>query len=128
MEEIYDQGSFYSPKVLRMSADDKEQMVRRGINQVLGLSLGLGWTTEASFPHVALNAFKNIFSISLGTDYDFEAFGAAQLKQDIKEGKVSSAPAAGSSAPADSKPAAAAAAAPADEEDEDDCDFGDMFD
>ena len=127
MEEIYDQGSFYSPKVLKMTEDDKQQMVRAGINKVVGLSLGLGWTTEASFPHVALNAFKNVFSISLGTDYDFEAFGAAQLKQDIKEGKVSAAPAA-AGAPADSKPAAAAAAAPVEEEDEDDCDFGDMFD
>eukprot|EP01060_Flectonema_neradi_P013599 TRINITY_DN2034_c0_g1_i1.p1 TRINITY_DN2034_c0_g1~~TRINITY_DN2034_c0_g1_i1.p1 ORF type:complete len:329 (+),score=107.63 TRINITY_DN2034_c0_g1_i1:2-988(+) len=127
MEEIYDQGSFYSPKVLKMTEDDKEAMVRRGINQVLGLSLGLGWTTEASFPHVALNAFKNIFSISLGTDYDFSAFGADQLKKDIKEGKVTAAPAA-TATKADDKPAAAAAAAPADDDDDEECDFGDMFD
>lgn len=125
LEEIYDKGTFFSPKVLRMTDEDKEQKVRAAISNVAQLSLGLGWTTQASFPHVAMNAFKDIFSVSLGTDYDFDAFGAAQLKQDIKEGKVTAAPAA---APAGgAAPAAAAAPAPVEESEDEDMGM-DLFD
>jgi len=119
--QIYDHGSFYSPAVLKMTEESKAESARAAINAVAALSLGTGFTTEASFPHVAVNAFKNIFSLSLGTDYDFEAFGAKQLKQDIKEGKITAAPAA-AEAPA------AAAPAPVEESDDDmDGDFG-LFD
>jgi len=124
MQMIYDQGSFYSPDVLSMTDATKEQMVRDAINNVAALSLATGYTTEASFPHIAVNAFKNIFAVSLGTDYDFDAFGAAQLKSDIKEGKVAAAaPAAGGDAAAPAAAAAAAAPAQESEEEED----GDMF-
>eukprot|EP01064_Diplonema_japonicum_P036113 TRINITY_DN8021_c0_g1_i1.p2 TRINITY_DN8021_c0_g1~~TRINITY_DN8021_c0_g1_i1.p2 ORF type:complete len:328 (+),score=126.92 TRINITY_DN8021_c0_g1_i1:64-1047(+) len=124
--EIYDKGTFFSPKVLRMTTEEKEAKVKAAIANVTGLSLALGWTTQASFPHVAMNAFKNIFSVSLGTDYDFDAFGAAQLKQDIKEGKVSAAPAAAAAASSDA-PKAAAAAAPVEESEDEDMGM-DLFD
>ena len=113
---ICDKGSFYSPAVLSMTDDVKTAKVQAAIANIAKLSLGTGYTTEASLPHVAINAFKNIFSVSLGTDYDFDAFNAAQLKQDIKEGKVSAAPAA--AAPAASAAAPAAAAPVEESEDE----------
>eukprot|EP00755_Sulcionema_specki_P002211 Sspe_Gene.26593::Locus_11118_Transcript_4_4_Confidence_0.400_Length_1058::g.26593::m.26593 len=61
-----------------------------------------------------MNAFKNIFAPSLGTDYDFSAFGADKLKTDIsRRGRwVAPRPPAAGAAPAggeQKKPAAAAA-------------------
>lgn len=128
MSLIYDNGSFYSPAVLSMTEADKEDKVRAGINNVAALSLALGFTTQASIPHVAMNAFKNIFSVSLGTDYDFDAFNATQLKADIKSGKMvaAAAPAAGAAAQTSAAPAAAAAPEPQEESEEED--FGALFD
>lgn len=127
MEMICDKGSFYSPAVLKMTDDIKMAKVQAALANVAKLSLGTGFTTEASIPHVAIGAFKNVFAVSLGTDYDFSAFNAKQLKSDIKEGKVAAAPAASSAAPA-AAAAAPAAAAPEPEESEDD-DMGmDLFD
>merc|ERR1719476_289132 len=89
MVHVYDQGSFYSPKVLDMSEADKQQKLQAGISTVVALCLALGWTTEASFPHVMMNGFKNCLAVSLQTDYDFDAFDAKQLKEDILSGKIS---------------------------------------
>eukprot|EP01062_Namystynia_karyoxenos_P030392 TRINITY_DN22721_c0_g1_i1.p2 TRINITY_DN22721_c0_g1~~TRINITY_DN22721_c0_g1_i1.p2 ORF type:complete len:330 (+),score=160.90 TRINITY_DN22721_c0_g1_i1:64-1053(+) len=129
IKHVYDKGSFYSAEVLDMTEADKEAKIRAGISNVLSLSLGMGWTTEASFPHVAMNAFKNIFAISLGTDYDFSAFGADKLKTDIKEGKVvAAAPAAGAAPAGGEQKKPAAAAAPVVEEESDEEMGIDLFD
>lgn len=128
MKKVYDKGSMYAPKWLDIGDAEKEGMIRGGINRVASLALALGWTCEASFPHIMLEAFKNVLSISLGTDYDFEEFNGTQLKQDILSGKLSgpAAPAAG--APAGGAPAPAAAApAPVEESEEEEGDFG-LFD
>lgn len=128
MRMICDKGSFYAPAVLSMTEDDKMAKVRAAINNVARLSLATGFTTQASLPHEIMNAYKDVFAVSLGTDYDYEAFNAKQLKQDIKEGKVQAAPAA--AAPAgDAAPAAAAAAAPEEPAEDTDDDMGmDLFD
>eukprot|EP01062_Namystynia_karyoxenos_P070821 TRINITY_DN661_c0_g1_i20.p2 TRINITY_DN661_c0_g1~~TRINITY_DN661_c0_g1_i20.p2 ORF type:complete len:362 (+),score=222.27 TRINITY_DN661_c0_g1_i20:83-1087(+) len=127
MLEVYDSGSFYNAKVLDMSDDDKAAMVGAGVSNVAALALALGWTCEASFPHVMMNGFKNCLAISLLTDYDFDEFNGKQLKQDILSGKVTAAAA----APAAGAGTAAAAAAPApppqEESEEEEADFG-LFD
>jgi len=128
MKKVYDKGSMYDPKWLDVGDAEKEAMIRSGINKVTAVALALGWTCEASFPHVMLEAFKNILSISLGTDYDFEEFNGTQLKQDILSGKMTAAaPAAAAAAPAAGGAPAAAAPAPVEESEEEDQDFG-LFD
>lgn len=125
MKKVYDQGSMYDPKWLDVGEAEKEAMVQGGIRRVAAVAMALGWTCEASFPHVMLDAFKNVLSISLGTDYDFEEFNGAQLKQDILSGKMTSsaaAPAAGGAAAPK-----AAAPAPVEESEEEEADFG-LFD
>lgn len=70
---VYDRGSFYSPAVLE--APDR-------------------------LPSVVEAGFRNLVALSLGTDYDFAAFGAARLKRDVLEGRIA-APADPAPAPAD---------------------------
>jgi large subunit ribosomal protein LP0 len=126
MKKVYDKGSMYDPKWLDVGAAEKEAMVRAGINKVASVALALGWTCEASYPHAMLDAFKNILSISLGTDYDFEEFNGTQLKQDILSGKMAAAAPAAAAPAAGGKPAAAAPA-PVEESEEEAEDFG-LFD
>eukprot|EP01065_Artemidia_motanka_P032158 TRINITY_DN391_c0_g3_i1.p2 TRINITY_DN391_c0_g3~~TRINITY_DN391_c0_g3_i1.p2 ORF type:complete len:351 (+),score=177.53 TRINITY_DN391_c0_g3_i1:68-1054(+) len=126
MKYVCEGASFYDPRVLDMTVADKTAMVQRGISRLTAVSLAIGWTNKASFPHAMMYAFKNVLSVSLGTDYDFPEFDGAQLKQDILSGKLtaSAAPAAAASgAPA----AAAPAPAPVEESEEEDTDFG-LFD
>jgi large subunit ribosomal protein LP0 len=126
---VFDQGSFYPPQVLNMTDYEKEQKLGHGISTVIALCLSLGWTTEASFPHVMMNGFKNCLAISLLTDYDFDAFDGKQLKADILSGKISAkaasaaAPAAGGGGDAPK----AAAPPPQEESEEEEADFG-LFD
>jgi len=128
MKKVYDKGSMYDPKWLDVGDAEKEAMIRGGINRVASVALALGWTCEASFPHVMLDAFKNILSISLGTDYDFEEFNGTQLKQDILSGKMAAAaPAAAAPAAGGGAPAAAPAPPPQEESEEEEGDFG-LFD
>jgi len=86
--KVYDNGSVYGKDVLSMTEDDKARKFAAGVERVAALSLGLGYPTKASLPHTLMNAFKNAFSISLGTEYEFKALGADELKKAIKEGKA----------------------------------------
>merc|ERR1719231_1998773 len=129
MVHVYDQGSFYSHKMLFVTDAEKEQKLQAGISMVASLCLAIGWTTEASFPHAMMNAFKNCLAVSLGTDYEFEAFNGKQLKEDILAGKMvgaAPAPAAGGGGGGEKK-AEAAAPAPQEESEEEEADFG-LFD
>jgi len=127
MKKVYDKGSMYDPKWLDVGDAEKEAMVRSGINKVASVALALGWTCEASFPHAMMDAFKNILSISLGTDYDFEEFNGTQLKQDILSGKMAAAAPAAAAPAGGAAKAAAKAPAPVEESEEEAEDFG-LFD
>jgi large subunit ribosomal protein LP0 len=121
---VWDQGSVYSAEVLNLTEQDKIDRFQQGIANVAAISLALGWTTKASFPHVVINAFKDILSVSVGTDYEFDEFDGKALKQSVLRGPVASA------APAAAKGGKAAAAAPAakeEEPEEEDMGFG-LFD
>jgi large subunit ribosomal protein LP0 len=118
IQNVYDNGSVYGAWVLDIQDEDMNQKIGAAISNVAALSLGLGIPTKASFPHSVLNAFKNILSISVGTDYTFDEFNGKTLKQSILAGPAapaaSSAPAAGAPAKEEKK----------EEEEEDDADMG----
>jgi large subunit ribosomal protein LP0 len=121
IQYIWDQGSVYSAEVLNLTQQDKIARFQEGIANLAAVSLALGIPTKASFPHVLMNAFKDILAVSVGTDYDFDEFKGKELKQSILKGPVAVAPTA---APAGGKAAPAAAAAPKKEEEEEDEDMG----
>ena len=115
---IWDKGTVFTAEDLETTDEVIEASFMEGINSITALSLGAGVPTEASFPHLVLDAFKDLLAISLETAYSFDEFNGAQLKDDIKSGKVSAA-----AAPAAAGKAAAAPAKVEEEEEEED-DFG----
>lgn len=68
---IYDNGSIYSPKVLKLSQDEILEKFLSGVRNVAALSLALGVPTEASVPHSVANGFKNLVALAMGADYTF---------------------------------------------------------
>jgi len=118
---IYDNGSIYTPKVLKLSQDEILGKFLNGVRNIAALSLHLGVPTEASVPHSVANGFKNLVAIALGADYTFDQ--AATLIQMIKDPSafVSAAPVAAAAAKAEE-------AAPVEEEEAEEDDFGfDLF-
>jgi large subunit ribosomal protein LP0 len=121
IQDVYDNGSVYGAWVLDIKDEDMEAKVGSAIANVAAVSLGLGIPTKASFPHLVLNAFKNLLSISVGTDYEFNEFNGNTLKQSILAGPA--APSA-SSAPAAAAGGAAAKEEKKEEEEEEEGDMG----
>lgn len=121
IQDVYDNGSVYGAWVLDIKDEDMDAKIGAAVANVAAASLGLGIPTKASYPHLILNAFKNLLSVSVGTDYDFDEFNGKSLKQSVLAGPA--APTAGGKA----APAAAAKEekkVEEDEEEEGDMGFG----
>jgi len=104
---IYDNGSVYDPTVLKLTDADILAKFRGGVANVASLSLAIGYPTLASLPHALANAYKNVLSVAVETEYTFPA--AQKIKDYIANPSAfaAAAPAAAAAAPA------AAASAPA---------------
>jgi len=122
VENVYDNGSIFSPKVLDITDDDLKATFMAGVANVAAVSLQIGYPTMASAPHSMVNGLKNLMAIAAETEITFPA--AEKLKAYLAD----------PSAFAAAAPAAAAAAAPAaaakveEPEEESDDDMGlDLF-
>jgi len=123
VQQVYDQGTVFSPKVLDITDDDLMITFQSGLANVAAVSLAIGYPTVASVPHSVVNGFKNLLAIAAVTDITFKE--AATLKEylaDPSKFAVAAAPAAATEA----APAAAKEEEP-EEESDDDMGFG-LFD
>uniref|UniRef100_A0A183C033 Large ribosomal subunit protein uL10 n=1 Tax=Globodera pallida TaxID=36090 RepID=A0A183C033_GLOPA len=129
VNQVYDNGAVYSPEVLDVTTEDLLARFQQGVRNLAAVSLGIGYPTMASAPHLVANAFKNLLAIAAETDVSFKE--AEKLKEYLADpSKFAAAVAA--TAPAAAAPAAKEAAAPAKKEEEkeesdDDMGFG-LFD
>jgi len=80
--QIYDSGATYGLEVLDMTDADILGRFMAGLGRLTALSLGTHYPTVSSFPHVVLNAYKNLLSIALGTGYVFTQ--ATKLKEMVE--------------------------------------------
>jgi len=126
VQQVYDQGTVFSPKVLDITDEDLLATFQSGLANVAAVSLAIGYPTVASVPHSVVNGFKNLLAIAAVTDVTFKE--AATLKEFLAD------PSKFAAAAAATAPAAAAEAAPAaakeeepEEESDDDMGFG-LFD
>jgi len=126
VQQVYDQGTVFSPKVLDITDEDLMATFQSGLANVAAVSLAIGYPTVASVPHSVVNGFKNLLAIAAVTDVTFKE--AATLKEFLAD------PSKFAAAAAAATPAAAAEAAPAaakeeepEEESDDDMGFG-LFD
>merc|ERR1711997_1279381 len=122
VENVYDNGSIFSPKVLDITDDDLKATFMAGVANVAAVNLQIGYPTMASAPHSMVNGLKNLMAIAAETEITFAA--AEKLKAYLAD----------PSAFAAAAPVAAAAAAPAaaakveEPEEESDDDMGlDLF-
>jgi len=76
---VYDNGSLYHPSILDITDDDIRARFVEGAAIVTMVSLGIGYPTKTSVPHMVTNAFRNLLAIALETDYTFKE--AAELKE-----------------------------------------------
>jgi len=79
---VFDHGQAVDIAVLDITDEDVIARFGKGVANVASLSLGIHYPTLAAFPHVVLNGFKNLASISIATDYDFEQ--VKKLKEFVK--------------------------------------------
>jgi len=72
MIAVYEEGATADASTMEMTDDVILSKFLVGVANIASLSMGLHFPTTASFPHIVLSGFKNLLSISLGTEYSFE--------------------------------------------------------
>lgn len=83
---VYDNGTVYPISILDISDEDMAKKFAEAASHVSALALGIGYPCLASFPHALMNAFSNLLSISLETDYEIEQ--AKAVKEAIAMGPI----------------------------------------
>ncbi|KAL6328286.1 hypothetical protein AAG906_034429 [Vitis piasezkii] len=102
---VYDNGSVFSPEVLDLTEEDLMEKFAAGVSMVTSLSLAISYPTLAAAPHMFVNAYKNVLSVAVATEYSFPQ--ADKVKEFLKDpskfavavAPVAAADAGGSAAP-----------------------------
>ncbi|CDU17969.1 60S acidic ribosomal protein P0, variant 3 [Plasmodium yoelii 17X] len=115
---VYDDGVIYDANVLDITEEDILKKFSKGVANVAALSRSVGIITEASYPHVFVEAFKNIVSLVIDTDYTFPLM--KKIKDMVENPQAyAAAPVAASSAQKDEPKKEAAKKEEEEEEEED---------
>ncbi|XLR50898.1 hypothetical protein S83_001570, partial [Arachis hypogaea] len=61
----------FSPEFLDLTDDDLVEEFAIGVSMVTALSLAISYPTLAAAPHMFINAYKNVLSVAIETDYSF---------------------------------------------------------
>ncbi|MCI13919.1 60S acidic ribosomal protein P0, partial [Trifolium medium] len=80
---VYDNGSVFSPEVLDLTEDDLIAKFAIGVSMVTSLSLAISYPTLAAAPHMFVNAYKNVLSVAVATEYSFPE--ADKVKEFLKD-------------------------------------------
>ncbi|OAY61092.1 60S acidic ribosomal protein P0-1 [Manihot esculenta] len=113
---VYDNGSVFSPEVLDLTEDDLVAKFANGVTMIASLSLSISFPTLAAAPHMFVNAYKNVLSFALASEYSFPQ--AEEVKEFLKDPNKFAAAAAAPVAAVDSGGAAPAAASKVEEKEE----------
>jgi len=120
IEQVYDQGTVFSPEVLDITDDDIRSKFMEGVRNVASVCLQIGYPTVASVPHSIVNGFKNLLAIAAETEITFPE--AEQMKAFLAD--PSAFAVAAPAAAAEEAPVAAQEAAKEESEEESDDDMG----
>ncbi|KAK6927082.1 60S ribosomal protein L10P, insertion domain [Dillenia turbinata] len=122
---VYDGGSVFSPEVLDLTQDDLAAKFLSGVSMVASLSLSIAYPILVAAPHMFINAYKNVLSVAIATEYSFPQ--AEKVKEYIKDPSKFAVAAPAAAAVATAAPAASAAKVEAKKEEvveEEDDDLG----
>ncbi|XP_072271585.1 large ribosomal subunit protein uL10 [Pyxicephalus adspersus] len=110
IQQVYDNGSIYSPEVLDITEDALRTRFLEGVRNVASVCLQIGYPTIASVPHSIINGYKRVLALAVETDYSFPLADKVKAFLADPSAFVVAAPAAETAA------APAASSAPAQEE------------
>jgi len=68
---VFDSGFVYPSALLNLGTNDVLQTLAKGLQRVATISMQIGFPSLASVPHLIANAYRNLISISIETNYDF---------------------------------------------------------
>lgn len=122
LENIYDDGSVYGPHVLDFNFATLSKSIASAATRIACVSLAIGYPCLPSVPHSLARAFKNVLSIAVASDIEFER--ATEIKNLLNMDPEALAAMVAASAPAAGNDAPAQAAAEEEEEEESDADMG----
>jgi len=125
ISQIYDDGQTFDTSVLDIEESQLLKAFSSAVTTIATISLALNFPTLPSVMHSVVNSYKNLISVALETEYEWESIH--ELKDRVKnpDAYASSAPAAAAASGGDAAPAAAAKEeAPAEEEEASDEDMG----
>ncbi|KAL7834872.1 hypothetical protein SRHO_G00291190 [Serrasalmus rhombeus] len=71
IQQVYDNGSVYSPEVLDITEDALHKRFLEGVRNIAGVCLQIGYPTLASIPHSIINGYKRVLTVAVETDYSF---------------------------------------------------------
>lgn len=71
IEQVYEDGAVFSPKVLDIKSEDLMKRFTEGVANIAAVSLQIGYPTVASVPHSIVNGFKNVLAVAVTTDITF---------------------------------------------------------
>ena len=122
--QVYDQGQTFDVSVLDIEESQLLKAFSSAITTIASISLALNFPTLPSVMHSLVNGYKNLISVALETEIEWESI--AELKDRVRnpEKYASAAPAASSAPAAGGDAPAAAQEKPAEEEEEEDEDMG----
>jgi len=125
VRQVYQNGSLFDAAVLDITDEILLQKFFNGVSNVAAFSREIGVPTEASLPHMIINAFRNTAALVADNDYTFPE--VEQIKAFLKDPSAFAVAAAPVAAAAAAPAAAAKAPEPEEEEEEGGMDF-DLFD
>lgn len=132
IQQVYDSGSVFEPRVLDITNDDLKAKFLLGVRNIAAVSMAIKYPTAASVPHSLANGLKNLMAIAAASDVTFKE--AETMKEFLSDpGKAAAilAAAAAASAPAaggaEKKVEAKKEAVKEESEEEEDMGFG-LFD
>jgi len=102
---VYDNGSVYEPSVLDLTDSDLLDKFTAGLSNVASLAIEIGFPTIASLPFALADAYKNVLSVAVATNYEFPAAKAIKDYIANPAAHVAAAPAPAKGAPAKQEPA-----------------------
>ena len=127
ISQIYDQGQTFESSVLDIEESQLLKAFSTAITTIASISLSINFPTLPSVMHSVVNGYKNLISVALETEYEWDAIH--ELKDRVKnpEAYASAAPAAAEATTEEAAAEAPAAAEEEDEESEEDMGLG-LFD
>ncbi|XP_076005864.1 large ribosomal subunit protein uL10 [Genypterus blacodes] len=128
IQQVYDNGSVYSPEVLDITEAAMHARFLEGVRNIASVCLEIGYPTLASLPHSIINGYKRVLAVAVETDYSFPM--ADKVKAFLADPTAFAVAAPVAAAETAAAPAAAAAKEEAkdeSEESDDDMGFG-LFD